>query len=84
MLNRRFVSRSVARLSADEAHRQGAVTKLAVDMMGASAAITFLNSVSPVLSDRPLSVAVASEDGFQAVARLIAQDASDAAIPTRI
>ena len=77
MLNRRFASRLAPRLSPAEAARQGRVTKLAIEALGASAAISFLNTVNPALSDRPLAVAVESEDGFQSVARLIAAPLND-------
>jgi uncharacterized protein (DUF2384 family) len=78
-LNRKFVPSKTAKLSESEARRQGRVTKLAIDALGAPAAISFLNSVHPTLSDRPLPVAVASEDGLQTVGELIAQITSDAA-----
>ena len=58
-------------LAPDAAERQGRVTRLAIEALGASAAILFLNSEHDGLSDRPLPLATASEDGLQSVLRLL-------------
>jgi uncharacterized protein (DUF2384 family) len=44
---------------------------LAIDMLGASEAILFLNSTHDGLADRPLALATTSEDGLQSVLRLL-------------
>ncbi|EXS71606.1 hypothetical protein [Sphingobium sp. Ant17] len=68
---RRFTPRNAVRLAPDAAERQGRVTRLAIEALGASAAILFLNSEHDGLSDRPLPLATASEDGLQSVLRLL-------------
>ena len=47
------------------------MTRLAIEALGASAAILFLNSEHDGLADRPLPLATASEDGLQTVLRLL-------------
>jgi hypothetical protein len=68
---RRFTPRNAVRLAPDAAERQGRVTRLAIEALGASAAILFLNSEHDGLSDRPLPLATASEDGLQSVLGLL-------------
>jgi hypothetical protein len=73
-LKRQFTKRfDGPRLSVDAAARQGAVTRLAVEKLGAAAAILFLNGDNATLQGRPLAIAVASEDGLRSVRALIAQ-----------
>ncbi|MET0362240.1 MAG: hypothetical protein ABW048_10885 [Sphingobium sp.] len=71
-MNRHFASRSTVKLSKEEAERQGRITNLALKTLGAPAAIAFLNDTHDTLSAQPLATAVASEEGLQTVARLIA------------
>ena len=66
---RRFTPRNAVRLAPDAAERQGRVTRLAIEALGASAAILFLNSQHDGMADRPLPLATASEEGLQAVLR---------------
>lgn len=66
---RRFVPHNAVRLSPAEAERQGRVTRIAIEALGAQAAILFLNSTHDGLPDRPLPLATASEEGLQAVLR---------------
>ena len=68
---RRFTPRNAVRLAPDAAERQGRVTRLAIEALGASAAILFLNSEHDGLADRPLPLATASEDCLQTVLRLL-------------
>jgi hypothetical protein len=55
------------RLSADEAARQGRVSKLAFEKLGQPDAIAFLNGHSDALGGRPIDLAVASAEGLAAV-----------------
>lgn len=68
---RRFVPHNAVRLSPAEAERQGRVTRIAIEALGAQAAILFLNSAHDGLPDRPLPMATASEDGLQTVLTLL-------------
>lgn len=68
---RRFVPHHAVRLSPAEAERQGRVTRVAIEALGAQAAILFLNSAHDALPDRPLPLATASEDGLQSVLALL-------------
>jgi hypothetical protein len=70
---RKFTPRSAVKLSDGEAKRQSRVTKLALDRLGASAAIAFLNGHLDDLSGRPIQIAVASEEGLQSIERLLAK-----------
>lgn len=72
-MSRKFTPRRAVKLSEGEARRQSRVTKLALDRLGASAAITFLNGHMDDLSGRPIQLAVASEEGLQSVERLLAK-----------
>lgn len=68
----RFMPRNAFRLAPDAAERQGRITKLAIETLGASDAILFLNSEHDALADcRPLALATTSEDGLQSVLRLL-------------
>lgn len=60
------------RLSADQADRQGRVSRLALDTLGPADAIAFLNAHDDGLGGRPLDLAIASTDGFAAVERALA------------
>ncbi|WP_145202225.1 hypothetical protein [Sphingobium sp. B2] len=66
---RRFTPHNAVRLSPAEAERQGRVTRIAIERLGAPAAILFLNSQHDGMADRPLPLATASEEGLQAVLR---------------
>lgn len=68
---RRFIPHNAVRLSPAQAERQGRVTRIAIEKLGAPAAILFLNSQHDGLTDRPLPLATASEDGLQSVLRLL-------------
>lgn len=70
---RQFTPRAGVKLSDGEAMRQSRVTKLALDKLGASAAIVFLNGQLDDLSGRPIQIAVASEEGLQSIERLLAK-----------
>ena len=60
-----------ARLSPEAVERQSRITLLAWNLLGADAAIAFLNSYNPGLDGRPLDLAVASAAGCEAVERVI-------------
>lgn len=72
-MNRRFAPRNAVKLSREEADRQGRITNLALKTLGAPAAIAFLNETHDSLDAQPLATAVASEEGYAAVAKLIAE-----------
>ncbi|KMS52591.1 hypothetical protein V474_23840 [Novosphingobium barchaimii LL02] len=55
------------KLTPDAASRQGAVTKLAFEMLGKDGAIAYLNLDSESLGGRPLDLATASVDGLKRV-----------------
>jgi len=59
------------RLSTDAVERQSRITLLAWNLLGADSAIAFLNSYNDALGGRPLDLAVASADGYEAVERAI-------------
>ena len=63
--------RGSARLSPEGVERQSRVTLLAWNLLGGDSAIAFLNSYNDALGGRPLDLAVASEDGCEAVERTI-------------
>jgi len=71
MSGRRFTPRNAVRLAPDAAERQGRITRMAIEKLGASDAILFLNSQHDGLADRPLALATTSEDGLQSVLRLL-------------
>jgi hypothetical protein len=71
-MNRKFTPRSAVKLSDVEARRQSRVTKLALDRLGAPAAIAFLNAHQDDLPGRPIQIAVASEEGLRSIERLLA------------
>ena len=56
------------RLASDAAARQGKVLKLAIDALGATGAMAYLNNADPLLDGRPLDLAIASDEGLQLVA----------------
>lgn len=58
-------------LSPAAVERQSRVTLLAWNRLGPDAAIAFLNSYDVGLEGRPLDMAVASQDGCEAVERAI-------------
>jgi hypothetical protein len=64
------------RIEPAAAERQGRITLLAWNRLGADAAIAFLNGEDAELGGRPLDLAVASESGLEAVERAIAQRAT--------
>lgn len=55
-------------MPADEARRQGDISRLAFVALGKDAAIAFLNTDNPRLGGRPIGIATASADGELAVA----------------
>lgn len=71
MGGRRFTAHNAVRLAPDAAERQGRITRLAIEALGAPDAILFLNSQHDGLPDRPLPMATASEEGLQSVLRLL-------------
>jgi hypothetical protein len=73
-----FRNRSnLPRLSAEEAARQGAVSKLAFERLRQPAAVmAFLNTHNEALGGRPLDVAIATPDGLTRVEAAIAGLAS--------
>lgn len=73
---RRFTPRNAVRLAPDAAERQGRITRMAIETLGASDAILFLNSQHDGLTDRPLALATTSEDGLQSVLRLLTPPAA--------
>lgn len=62
---------TMVRLAPDALDRQSRITLLAWNRMGPDAAIAFLNNHSDRLNGRPLDLAVASSDGYEAVEREI-------------
>jgi len=64
----RFRRADTPRLGADDARRQGEITRLAFQRLGREGAITFLNSDNAELGTRPLDLATASASGFASVA----------------
>lgn len=68
MFRKKFTT---VRLAPDAVERQSRITLLAWNLMGADAAVTFLNNHSNLLAGRPLDLAVASAAGFEAVEREI-------------
>jgi uncharacterized protein (DUF2384 family) len=60
------------KLSTSEAARQGRAVRMAIDMLGSTAAMDFLNSFDPALEGRPIDLAVGSDEGLAAVKALLA------------
>lgn len=73
---RKMFRKATARLSPDGVERQSRVTLLAWNLLGADAAIAFLNNYHDALQGRPLDLAVASAAGGEAVERAIAARAA--------
>lgn len=69
---RRMFGNRTKHLSPDAVERQSRVTLLAWNLLGADAAIAFLNAYHASLDGRPLDLAVASADGCEAVELAIA------------
>lgn len=61
-----------AKLSPTEAARQGRAVRIAIDQLGSTAAMDFLNSFDPALEGRPIDLAVESDHGLAAVQALLA------------
>jgi hypothetical protein len=59
--------RQLPRLAADDAKRQGEITRLAFLLLGREAAIAFLNTAHAGLGGRPLDLATASDEGRNSV-----------------
>jgi hypothetical protein len=56
------------KLPADAAARQGSITRLAFERLGSrDAAIAYLNSHCAKLGGRPLDIATATKEGWQAI-----------------
>jgi len=79
MVNHFRRQRSGPVLSSEAAARQGSILKLAIDALGATAAMAFLNGADEHLGGRPLDLAIASQEGFSAIADAIAQKHGDIA-----
>ena len=60
-----------AKLSPSEAARQGRAVRMAIDMLGSTAAMGFLNGFDPALEGRPIDLAVGSDQGLAAVKALL-------------
>lgn len=63
----RFRRSNAQRLAPDQAKRQGDITQLAFLLLGRDAAIAFLNTEHAALGGRPLDIAMASDEGRNAV-----------------
>ena len=61
-----------AKLSPSEADRQGRAVRMAIDLLGSTAAMDFLNGFDPALEGRPIDLAVGSDQGLAAVKALLA------------
>lgn len=72
----RMFRKALPRLAPESIERQSRVTLLAWNLLGADAAIAFLNSYQDALEGRPLDLAVASTAGCEAVERAIAARAA--------
>lgn len=60
--------KSKFKLPADAAARQGSITRLAFERLGSrDAAISYLNSHCAKLGGRPLDIATATKEGWQAI-----------------
>lgn len=76
---RRMFANREARLSPEQAKRQGLITHLAFVLLGQKAAIEFLNTYNASLEARPLDLAIADADGYSTVenaVKLLARPAS--------
>lgn len=73
-ITRRFRKAMVGeRLSADQARRQGHVSRVAWERLGGrDAAVAFLNTHHADLDARPLDLAIASDEGLARVEALLA------------
>lgn len=68
------------RLTPEQATRQGAASTMAFELLGGrDAAVAFLNETDEALGGRPLDVAIASEEGLEAVERKLKERAGEAA-----
>ena len=65
-----------AKLSPSEADRQGRAVRIAIDLLGSAAAMNFLNGFDAALQGRPIDLAVASDQGLDAVKALLAARAT--------
>jgi len=63
---RAFVNRE-ARISPDQARRQGLITHLAFVLLGHEEAIRFLNTHNSSMGARPLDLAIADAAGYSTV-----------------
>jgi hypothetical protein len=63
----RFRRSNTPRLDPDNARRQGAITRLAFQLLGRDGAIEFLNQDNAELGGRPLDLATTSEAGCASV-----------------
>ena len=62
-----FRKAQAPRISADEARRQGEITRLAFHLLGRERAIAFLNGANARLGGRPLDLATSSSEGCAGV-----------------
>jgi hypothetical protein len=58
-------------LSQAQADRQGRISRLAFTALGGPDAIAFLNAEHATLGARPLDLAIASDEGYTAVAEAL-------------
>ncbi|MDE1918607.1 MAG: hypothetical protein KGJ57_21655 [Sphingomonadales bacterium] len=56
-------------LSREALDRQGRILNIAIQVLGAGGAMTFLNAYHPGLDAKPLDLAIASPEGFKRVER---------------
>jgi hypothetical protein len=70
---RRFfrAARTACSLTKEETAREGWIVRLALDRLGVSAALAFLNTSDPALGGRPIQLATASREGADAMKRAI-------------
>lgn len=62
-----FRKAQAPRISQAEARRQGAITRLAFQLLGRERAISFLNGENASLGGRPLDLALSSDEGCAGV-----------------
>ena len=66
-------SSTVPRLDPESVERQSGITLMAWNRLGPDAAIGFLNSFNVSLQGRPLDLAIASPEGYDAVSDVISR-----------
>lgn len=71
-MNRFTPRKAASRLTEDQVDRESRTMRRAIEILGAPAAIAFLNAEHPELSEQPLAHAIRSQNGMETVLRLIA------------